>query len=309
MSVYVLLRTVVPRLLRAKVDRHNWGPITSYSLWPPRLPGYSILYINYDHLSLIEASNCAVLVLNACGENRARLRRGGITVASCPSTEQLLDAGQLLAERLLAEQLLEAEHLSHRRLARTVVTNLESLLLRLAVKSSHVHITERVLYTEVQRKAPFVVRLLGFRACFEPVRHMLEFIFGQIFFRPFSQGKVHGLVDPLCGTSWDEWNWDKLHRGYRACPGTRKGLQRGDMTCPMARRGLFWPFPVPIGTSCACPTGTSCACTYLPVPLGQVVVVPVACPSGTSQVQAPPFQSQPLNKFRVIPYYQKPKGS
>jgi len=33
-----------------------------------------------------------------------------------------------------------------------VVTNLESLLLRLAEKSSHVHITERVLYTEVQRK-------------------------------------------------------------------------------------------------------------------------------------------------------------
>ena len=93
-----------------------------------------------------------VLVLNTCGENRARLRRGGIAVASCPSTEQLLDAEQLLAERLLAEQLLDAEHLSHRRLARTVVTNLESLLLRLAEKSSHVHITERVLYTEVQRK-------------------------------------------------------------------------------------------------------------------------------------------------------------
>ena len=43
----------------------------------------------------------------------------------------------------------------------------------------------------------------------------------------------HGLVDPLCGTSWDKWNWDKLHCGYRACPGTRKGLQRGYMTCPM----------------------------------------------------------------------------
>jgi len=35
--------------------------------------------------------------------------------------------------------------------ARTVVTNLESLLLCLAEKSSHVHITERVLHTEVQR--------------------------------------------------------------------------------------------------------------------------------------------------------------
>jgi len=93
-----------------------------------------------------------VLVLNTCGENRSRLQRGGIAVASCPSIEQLLDAEQLLAERLLAERLLDTEHLSHRRLARTVVTNLESLLLRLVEKSSHVHITERVLYTEVQRK-------------------------------------------------------------------------------------------------------------------------------------------------------------
>jgi len=107
MSVYVLLRTVVPRLLRAKVDSHNGGHTTSYYLWPPRLPGYSLLYINYDHRSLIEASNCVVLVLNTCGENRARLRRGGIAVASCTSTEQLLDAAQLLnAEQLLAERLL-----------------------------------------------------------------------------------------------------------------------------------------------------------------------------------------------------------
>jgi len=45
----------------------------------------------------------------------------------------------------------------------------------------------------------------------------------------------HGLVDPLCGTSWDKWNWDKLHRGYGACPGTRKSLQRGYMTCPMGQ--------------------------------------------------------------------------
>jgi len=49
-----------------------------------------------------------VLVLNTCGENRARLRRGGIAVPSCPSTEQFLDAEQLLAERLLTEQLLDA---------------------------------------------------------------------------------------------------------------------------------------------------------------------------------------------------------
>jgi len=88
-------------------------------------------------------------------------------------TERLL-AQRLLAERLLAEQPLEAEQLldedsirtqntlcvclcrertiSHRRLARPAVTNLESLFLRLTEKSSHVHITERVLYTKVQRK-------------------------------------------------------------------------------------------------------------------------------------------------------------
>ena len=44
----------------------------------------------------------------------------------------------------------------------------------------------------------------------------------------------------------------------------------------------------------ACPTGTGCAC-----PSG-LSHRPVTCPSGTSQVQAPPFQSQPLTKFRVI---------
>ena len=57
---------------------------------------------------MIEASNCVVLVLNACGENGARLRRSDIAVTSCPSTEQLLDGEQLLAKLLLAEQLLDA---------------------------------------------------------------------------------------------------------------------------------------------------------------------------------------------------------
>ena len=47
-------------------------------------------------------------------ERIGRAITGGIAVASCPSTEQLvdakqlLDAEQLLAERLLAEQLLDA---------------------------------------------------------------------------------------------------------------------------------------------------------------------------------------------------------
>jgi len=51
MSVYLLLCTVVLRLLHAKVDRHNWGSTTSYYLWSPRLPGYSLLHFNYDHQS------------------------------------------------------------------------------------------------------------------------------------------------------------------------------------------------------------------------------------------------------------------
>ena len=56
---------------------------------------------------MVETSNCVALVLNTCRENGARLRRGGIAVASCPSTEQLLDAQQLLnAEQFLAERLL-----------------------------------------------------------------------------------------------------------------------------------------------------------------------------------------------------------
>jgi len=134
---------------------------------------------------LIQASNCVVLVLNKCGENGANLpggwhrshvmffKRGSHPVEQL-LVEQLLDAEQILVEQLLAEQFLDAEQLldedsiltqntlcvclwreraiSHRRLARTVVTNLESLLLRLMEKSWHVHITERVLYTEVQRK-------------------------------------------------------------------------------------------------------------------------------------------------------------
>jgi len=60
--------------------------------------------------------------------------------------ERLLDAEQLLAEQLLAEQLLDAKQL----LAERLLT--KQLLLRLTETSSHVHITERVLYTEVKRK-------------------------------------------------------------------------------------------------------------------------------------------------------------
>ena len=60
--------------------------------------------------------------------------------------ERLLGVEQLFAEQLLAEQLLDAKQLLVERLLT------EQLLLRLAETSSHVHITERVLYTEVKRK-------------------------------------------------------------------------------------------------------------------------------------------------------------
>jgi len=118
----------------------------------------------------------------------------------------------------------------------------------------------------------------------------------------------HGLVDPLCGTSWDKWNWDKLHRGYGAFPGTRKGLQRGYMTCPMGQGKVSFDLSQSqLGQAVLVPLGQA-QLVPICVPLGQVVLVPVACPTGTSQVQAPPFQSQPLTKMRVIPY-QKLKGS
>jgi len=64
--------------------------------------------------------------------------------------EQLL-AEQLLVERLLAEHLPDTEQLlAEQLLAEQLLA--EQLLLRLMKKSSHVHITERVLYTEVKRK-------------------------------------------------------------------------------------------------------------------------------------------------------------
>ena len=69
----------------------------------------------------------------------------------------------------------------------------------------------------------------------------------------------------------------------------------------------LFQYACPTGTGCACPTGTSATCANLLVPLGQVVLVPVACPSGTSLVQAPPFESRSMTNFRVIPY-QKPKS-
>jgi len=83
-----------------------------------------------------------------------------------------------------------------------------------------------------------------------------NFIPGRSYIQTF-----HGRVDPLCGTSWDKWNWDKLHRGYRACPGTRKDLQRGYMTCPMGQGEVSFDLSQSQCLSqSACPTGAGCAC-------------------------------------------------
>jgi len=122
-----------------------------------------------------------------------------------------------------------------------------------------------------------------------------------------SNEHFHGLVVSLCGTGCDKLDWDRFHRGHRACPATRTGLQRGYMTCPWDRDMSLLTFPSPSGTGLVqaaclshwdkhnlsqsvCPTGTGCA-----------------CPSGTGLVQVPPFQSWHLTKLRVIPY-QKTKG-
>jgi len=79
------------------------------------------------------------------------------------------------------------------------------------------------------------------------------------------QGRAifHGRVDPLCGTSWDKWNWDNLHRGYRACHGTRKGLQCGYMTCPMEQGEVSFDL------------SQSQLGQAMLVPLGQAQLVPI----------------------------------
>jgi len=131
----------------------------------------------------------------------------------------------------------------------------------------------------------------------------------QLFKSPM--GRVHGLVVPLCRSGWDRLDWDRFHRGYRACPATGTGLQHGCITCPRDRDRSLLTFPGPSGTglvqaAClshwdkhnlshwdrhsACPTGTG-----------------FACPSGTGLIQVPLFQSQHLTKFMVVPY-QKTKG-
>ena len=86
------------------------------------------------------------------------------------------------------------------------------------------------------------------------------------FLRALRQRILHGLVVPLCGTSWDKLDWDRFHRGHRACPATRRGLQRGYMTCP-------WDKDRPLLT-CPSPSGTGLGQAQ-PVPLGQAQLVPI----------------------------------
>ena len=111
------------------------------------------------------------------------------------------------------------------------------------------------------------------------------------------------------GTGSDRFDWDRFHRGYRACPATGTSLQRGLMTCPWDRDRSLLTFPCHSGTGLVraaclshwdkhnlsqstCPTGTGCAC-----PIG----------TGPSLVQLPPFQSRHLTQFRVVPFQKKPR--
>jgi len=87
---------------------------------------------------------------------------------------------------------------------------------------------------------------------------------------------LHGLVDPLCGTSWHKWNRYKLHRGIELVPWHK---ERPPSWVYDLCRGLFWPLLVPMGqvwyNQPACPTGTNATCSNILVPLGQVVLVPL----------------------------------
>jgi len=76
----------------------------------------------------------------------------------------------------------------------------------------------------------------------------------------------HGLVVPLCGTSWDKLDWDRFHHGHRACPATRTGLQCGYMTCLWDKDRSLLSFPSPSRTGLG---------QAQPVPLGQAQSVPI----------------------------------
>ena len=45
------------------------------------------------------------------------------------------------------------------------------------------------------------------------------------------EDEFYGLVVPLYEKGWDRLDWDRLHRGCRACPGTGTCLHRGPAAC------------------------------------------------------------------------------
>ena len=87
----------------------------------------------------------------------------------------------------------------------------------------------------------------------------------------------HGLVDPLCGTSWHKWNRYKLHRGIELVPWHKERPPSlvYDL-CHGTRRGLFWPLLDPMEKVWYCASWTNTTCSNMLVPLGQVVFVPLA---------------------------------
>jgi len=78
--------------------------------------------------------------------------------------------------------------------------------------------------------------------------------------------KLHCRAVTLCGTKWDKLDSDRFHHGHRACPATRKDLQRGYMTCPWDKERSLLTFPSPSGTGLR---------QAQPVPLTQAQPVPI----------------------------------
>jgi len=84
---------------------------------------------------------------------------------------------------------------------------------------------------------------------------------------PPKDGIIHGLVDPLFGTSWHKWNRYKLHRGIDLVPCHKEWPPSWvyDL-CHGTRRGLFWPVLDPM---------EQVWFNQVVVPVGQVQPVPI----------------------------------
>jgi len=92
---------------RQIVDWHNWGPTTSYSLCPPRSPGYSLLFVNYDHRSSIGKPVCVVLVLNTCGESKSSAFGVGLS-----RSQKTFFGMQQLSQNRFSQNDLQENHFS-----------------------------------------------------------------------------------------------------------------------------------------------------------------------------------------------------